>query len=146
MQTWDDEKSVNYLFLLLVRHGQNNYFFGRTKLEKIRYFSDSTQNQRCFNVDFYRWMKVDKSTLTQRGYHVDQRRYAISTYINVESTLSVCWVYFCFIFAFQGQERVLQVELVSWDRMFSLQIKLASRDWLFDLQIELLPEGCNCLG
>ena len=37
MRTWDDEKSVIYLLLLLVQHGQNNYFFGRTKLEKIRY-------------------------------------------------------------------------------------------------------------
>ena len=51
----------------------------------------STQNQRCFNVEFYRWINVDKSTLNQRGYHVDQRRDVISTYINVESTLSVCW-------------------------------------------------------
>ena len=25
-----------YFLLLLVQHGQNNYFFGRTKLEKIR--------------------------------------------------------------------------------------------------------------
>ena len=37
MRTCDDEKPVIYLLLLLVRHGQNNYFFGRTKLEKIRY-------------------------------------------------------------------------------------------------------------
>ena len=51
----------------------------------------STQNQRCFNVEFYQWINVDKSTLNQRGYHVDQRRDVISTYINVESTLSVCW-------------------------------------------------------
>ena len=29
--------------------------------------------------------------LNQRGYYVDQRRDVISTYINVESTLSVCW-------------------------------------------------------
>ena len=29
--------------------------------------------------------------LNQRGYHADQRRYVISTYINVESTLSVYW-------------------------------------------------------
>ena len=36
VRTWDDEKSVIYLLLSLVRHGQNNYFFGRTKLEKIR--------------------------------------------------------------------------------------------------------------
>ena len=36
VRTWDDEKSVIYLLLLLVRHGQNNYFFGRAKLEKIR--------------------------------------------------------------------------------------------------------------
>ena len=55
-------------------------------------FLESTQNQRCFNVEFYRWINVDKSTLNQRGYHVDRRRDVISTYINVESTLSVCWV------------------------------------------------------
>ena len=55
-------------------------------------FSESTQNQRCFNVEFYRWINVDKSTLNQRGYHVDRRHDVISTYINVESTLSVCWV------------------------------------------------------
>ena len=59
----------------------------RTKL-----FLGSTQNQRCFNVEFYRWINVDKSTLNQRGYHVDRRRDVISTYTNVESTLSVCWV------------------------------------------------------
>ena len=58
----------------------------RTKL-----FLESTQNQRCFNVEFYRWINVDKSTLNQRGYHVDWRRDVISTYIDVESTLSVCW-------------------------------------------------------
>ena len=60
----------------------------RTKL-----FLESTQNQRCFNVEFYRWINVDRSTLNQRGYHVDQRRDVISTYINAESTLSVCWVW-----------------------------------------------------
>ena len=58
----------------------------RTKL-----FLESTQNQRCFNVEIYRRINVDKSTLNQRGYYVDQRRDVISTYINVESTLSVCW-------------------------------------------------------
>ena len=30
--------------------------------------------------------------LNQRGYHVDRRRVVISTYMNVQSTLSVCWV------------------------------------------------------
>ena len=55
-------------------------------------FLESTQIQRCFNVDFYRWINIEKSTLNQRGYHVDRRRDVISTYINVESTLSVCWV------------------------------------------------------
>ena len=35
--TCGDEKLVIYLLLLLVRHGQNNFFFGRTKLEKKRY-------------------------------------------------------------------------------------------------------------
>ena len=34
MRTWEDEKSEVYLLLVLVRHDQNNYFFGRTKLEK----------------------------------------------------------------------------------------------------------------
>ena len=32
------------------------------------------------------------SLLNQRGYDVDRRRDVISTYFNVESTLSVCWV------------------------------------------------------
>ena len=54
----------------------------RTKL-----FFNSTQNQRYFNVELYRWIKFDKSTLNQRVYHVDRRRDVISTYINVESTL-----------------------------------------------------------
>ena len=52
----------------------------RTKL-----FLESTQNQRCFNIEIYRRINVDKSTL-------NQRRDVISTYINVEPTLSVCWV------------------------------------------------------
>ena len=52
-------------------------------------FLESTQNQRCFNVEFYRWINVDKSTLNQRGYHVDRRRDVISTDINVEPMLSV---------------------------------------------------------
>ena len=59
----------------------------RTKL-----FLEPTQNQRCFNVEIYRRINVDKSTLNQRGYYVDRRRDVISTYINVQSTLSVCWV------------------------------------------------------
>ena len=58
----------------------------RTKL-----FLESTQNQRCFNVEIYRQINVDKSRWNQRGYYVDQPRDVISTYINVESTLSVCW-------------------------------------------------------
>ena len=58
----------------------------RTKL-----LLESTQNQRCFNVEIYRRINVDKSTLNQRRYQVDRRRDVISTYINVESTLSVCW-------------------------------------------------------
>ena len=37
------------------------------------------------------WINVDKSTLNQCGYHVDRLRDIISTYINVESTLSICW-------------------------------------------------------
>ena len=47
--TWDDEKSVIYLLVLLVRHGQNNYFFGHTKLEKIRYVNN-LQKFRKFTV------------------------------------------------------------------------------------------------
>ena len=58
----------------------------RTKL-----LLESTQNQRCFNIEIYRRINVDKSTLNQRRYQVDRRRDVISTYINVESTLSVCW-------------------------------------------------------
>ena len=54
-------------------------------------FLRSTQNQRCFNVEFDWWFNIGKSTLNQRGYHFDQRRDVISTYINVKSTLSVCW-------------------------------------------------------
>ena len=54
-------------------------------------FSVSTQNQCCFNNKFYRWINVHKSTLTQRGRHVDGCRDVISIYINVESTLCVCW-------------------------------------------------------
>ena len=53
-------------------------------------FQESTQNLRCLNIEIDRWINVDKSTLNQRGYHVDQRRDVISTYINVESMLSVC--------------------------------------------------------
>ena len=59
---------------------------------RTKSFLESTQIQCCFNVDFYRWINVDKSTLNQRGYHVDRCRNVISTYVNVESTLSVCWV------------------------------------------------------
>ena len=29
--------------------------------------------------------------MNQRGYHVDRHRDVISTYINIESTSSVCW-------------------------------------------------------
>ena len=54
----------------------------RTKL-----IFNSTQNQRYFNFELYRWINFDKSTLNQRVYHVDRRRDIISTYINVESTL-----------------------------------------------------------
>ena len=59
----------------------------RTKL-----FLESTQNQRRFNVEIYRRINVDKLMSNQRGYKVDRRRDVISTYINVESTLSVYWV------------------------------------------------------
>ena len=58
---------------------------------KTNFFLESTQNQRCFNVEFYQWINVDKWTLNQRVYHVDQLRDVISTYINIESTLSVWW-------------------------------------------------------
>ena len=34
---------------------------------------------------------VFRINLNQRGYHVDRRSDVISTYINVESTLIVCW-------------------------------------------------------
>ena len=58
-------------------------------------FLELSQNQRCLNVEFYRCINVEKSTLNQRGYHIDRRRDVISTYINVGSTLSVCWE--CFL-------------------------------------------------
>ena len=58
----------------------------RTKL-----FLESTQNQCCFNVEIYRRINVDKSTLNERGYYADRRRDVISTYINVELMFSVCW-------------------------------------------------------
>ena len=54
-------------------------------------FLESNQNQPCFNVEIYRQINVDKSTLNQRKYYVDRRRDLISTHNNVESTLSVCW-------------------------------------------------------
>ena len=50
MRTWDDEKSVIYLLLLLVRHGQNNNFFGRTKLEKIRYILNRIFTNKELNL------------------------------------------------------------------------------------------------
>ena len=58
----------------------------RTKL-----FLESTQNERCFNVEFDQWTNVYKSKLNIRGYHVDQSRDVISTYTNVETTSGVCW-------------------------------------------------------
>ena len=58
---------------------------------KTKLFLKSAQNQHCFNVEIYRRINVDKSTLNQHGYHVHRRRDFISTYINVDSTLSVCW-------------------------------------------------------
>ena len=54
-------------------------------------FLESTQNQRCFNIEFYRWINVDKSTLNQRGYHAHRRRDVISTTLfhrDVISTLN----------------------------------------------------------
>ena len=48
MRPCDDDKSVIYLLLLLVRHGQNNYFFGRTKLEKILYVLGKTAVNDAF--------------------------------------------------------------------------------------------------
>ena len=61
---WDDEKSVIYLLLLLVRHGQNNYFFGRTKLEKIRTNvvaqytkKDAMVIRNCQNISLYQNQK-----------------------------------------------------------------------------------------
>ena len=56
------------------------------------FFLESTQNQRCLNVEFDLGINVEKSTLNQRGYHDYRRRNIISIYINVESTLSVLWV------------------------------------------------------
>ena len=58
---------------------------------RIKLFLGSIQNQRCFNVEIYRRINFDKSTLNQYGYHVDRRGDVISTYVNIESTLSVCW-------------------------------------------------------
>ena len=52
----------------------------------IKLFLESTQNQRCFNVEIYRRINVDKSTFNQRGYHVDRHRDVISTYICWECT------------------------------------------------------------
>ena len=57
---------------------------------RTNFFFRVNQNQRCFNVELPRLISVDKSTLNQRGYHVDRRRDVISTHINVESTLSFC--------------------------------------------------------
>ena len=62
-------------------------------------FLELTQNERCFNVEFYQWINVEKSKLNQHGrrstcwINMDAawRRDVISTYITVESTLSVCW-------------------------------------------------------
>ena len=82
----------------------------RTKL-----FLESTQNQRCFNVEIYRRINVDKSTLDQRGYHVDRRCDVISTYINVKSTLSVSWEVLIWT------PEVRQLELVSIMRFAHLR-------------------------
>ena len=57
-------------------------------------FLESTQNKCCFNVEFYRQINFDKSTLNQHGIHVDYHRDVISIYINLESTLSVSWEMF----------------------------------------------------
>ena len=50
---------------------------------RAKLFVKSTQNQRFFNIEFYQWIKVHKSMLNQRGYHVDWRHDVISTDINV---------------------------------------------------------------
>ena len=73
---------------------QRFYFF-KDRVIRTKLFLKSTQNQCCFNVEFYRWVNVDKSTLNQRGCHVDRRRDVISTYIKVESMSSVCWERAC---------------------------------------------------
>ena len=80
----------------------------RTKL-----FLESTQNQHCFNVEIYRWINVDKLTLNQRGYHVDWRRDVISTYINVESTLSVCWEFVAWVY--HGGKSIPYIGTKIWD-------------------------------
>ena len=94
----------------------------------------STLFQRCFNVEFYQWINGDKLTLNQRGYHVDQRRDVISTSINVELTLSVCWdslplpVLSFILWRFEeenpNQQKKLQVT-TNWARKLIFQINVA---------------------
>ena len=64
MRTWDDEKSVIYLLLLLVQHGQNNYFFGGTKLEKIQYIV--TKSELCEIIKKRKLSNIDEGNETDQ--------------------------------------------------------------------------------
>ena len=83
MRTWDDEKSVIYLLLLLVRHGQSNYFFGRTKLERRvfdNFFSKTVDEFEIPNVSNY---KLDNTNdLLQEALKYFENHPSI---INIES-------------------------------------------------------------
>ena len=97
---------LKYCYLLNINKKTLNF---QASWYKNKIIFKSTQIQRFFNVECYRWINVDKSTLNQRGYHVDQRRdviYIYQPWINVECFLGCGWV---FIYA-RSLENCISVE------------------------------------
>ena len=76
-------------------------------------------------------------TLTDLGYHVERRRDVISTYINVESTLSVFWVVAAFrtlvkkeISTHVFQQKRPPMEVRCWDVFYSCSRKFKVKSFI----------------
>ena len=82
MRTWNNEKSVIYLLLLLVQHGQNNHFFGRTKLEKIRY---ATLIMRYLELQFYEKYKNELGVNNGKYIEENWHRFLDGFYIALDA-------------------------------------------------------------
>ena len=88
-----NRRCFNVVMRFSFQRWYKDFNFSNFMIEEQNCVLESTQNKRCFNVNFQRWFNIDKLTLFRHWINVDIALTDVATLFQHISTLNQRWVF-----------------------------------------------------